>query len=119
MATIYEDKASVSNSLNPLTLTTVAPVEVRVSILAAGELRSTMPKSATLVLALGSDITAPDCAARVSEAPYSPALNVAVCELLTAATSAMKLALVAAPVTPQPKLHAPTLNWPNPARDAG
>jgi hypothetical protein len=68
----------VPESLGPLTVTAVASAVDRVSVLVADELTTTLPKSALLVLTLRLDITAPECAAKVAEAPPSPPLSVAI-----------------------------------------
>jgi hypothetical protein len=78
-----------------LTVTGVVPVDDRVTVCAAAAPTSTLPKLMLLVLIVSSDVTAFSCKPKLSAEPSTFAVRRTVCDVLTAATVAVKLALVA------------------------
>jgi hypothetical protein len=81
-----------------IALTTTAPVPVDVSVIdwVAGELSATLPNATLVALALNARAGADDnCRAKPPDAPPAVAVNVTVSAVVTAATVALKLALVA------------------------
>lgn len=83
----------------PLTVTAVVPVEDKVSDWLADELTSTLPKSTLLVFTVSAEVIASNCRAKVSDELPALAVNVAVCAVVTAATSALKSTLAAPAAT--------------------
>jgi len=75
--------------------TGAVPVELRVSDWVAALLSATLPKAMVLALTVNVWVDAPKWRAKVLEAPPEVAVRVAVAAVLTAATDAEKLALVA------------------------
>jgi len=92
-------------SENPAPVTVAAVTEIgdaeevdSVTVWVVGEFRITLPKFRLVALRF-SPPEAPSCNPNDSVALPAPAVNVAVCDVLTAAMLAVKLALVAPPAT--------------------
>jgi len=75
-------------------VTDAVPVELRVSDWDVALLRFTLPKARLLALTLSVGVPAPNCRAKVLDAPPEVAVKVAVVAVLTAVTVAEKLAVV-------------------------
>jgi hypothetical protein len=82
-------------SVAALTVTGVVPVDDKMTVCAAAAPTSTLPKLMLLVLIVSSDVTAFSCKPKLSAEPATFAVRRTVCEVPTAATVAVKLALVA------------------------
>lgn len=78
-----------------LTVTGIVPVDERISGCVIAELTGTVPKARLLALIPRMGIAAPSSTANVSATPPTLAVNVAACTVVTGATLASKVALLA------------------------
>lgn len=89
----------VPDSVAAFTVTAEVPVDDKVTACVAEALTSTLPKSTLLALTVRIAVTAFNCSEKLSASEPTFAVKIAVCDVDTAATVAVKLVLVAPAAT--------------------